>query len=347
MMTGKPSRAVTALTKYARLESQGLWRETPTAQRREVIVAFREATLVLTDPKRDLALSHWSLPAIERMNPGESPAIFAPGSDAAETLEIDDRDMIEALETVRGALRARQPKPGRLRGILLAGGTALVIGLGVFWLPDALLRHTASVLPAATRQAIGNAALGDVQRLTGSPCASPLGTFALTELGDKLFGKHKAQILIMRDGVETATHLPGGVILIGRRMVEDKNGPEALAGLAIMERLRAEARDPILPILRHAGLVATLRLLTTGTLPTGAVAGYGEAILREIPLAIPVDTALTRFRDVGVTSSPYAYLIDPTGRSTEPLIAGDPFKGLVPIPLMPDGDWVSLQEICS
>jgi len=346
-MTGRTPRALTALSKYARLESQGLWRETPTAQRREVIVAFREATLVLSDPKRDLALSHWSLPAIERLNYGQMPALFAPGSDAAETLEIEDDEMIQALETVRDALRARQPKPGRLRGILLTGGTALVIALGVFWLPDALLRHTASVLPAATLQAIGAAALEDVQRLTGSPCSSPLGTFALTELGDKLFGKHDSQILVMREGVETATHLPGGVILIGRRMVEDKNGPEALAGLAIMERLRAEVRDPIMPILRHAGLIATFRLLTTGTLPKDAVAGYGEAILRETPVAISVDDALTRFRDVGVTSSPYAYLIDPAGRSTEPLIAGDPFKGLIPIPLMPDGDWVSLQEICS
>lgn len=310
-------------------------------------MAFREATLVLSDPKRDLALSHWSLPAIERLNQGELPALYAPGSDAAETLEIEDDDMIVALETVRGTLKARQPKPGRLRGLLLTGGTALVIGLGVFWLPDALLRHTASVLPAATRQAIGRAALDDVQRLTGSPCASPLGTYALTELGDKLFGQHKAQILIMRDGVETATHLPGGVILVGRRMVEEKNGPEVLAGLAIMERLRAEARDPILPVLRHAGLMSTLRLLTSGALPGGAVAGYGEAILRETPIAIPVDTALGRFGELGITSSPYAYLLDPTGRSTEALIAGDPLKGLVPIPLMPDGDWVSLQQICS
>jgi hypothetical protein len=346
-MTGRTPRAVTALSKYARLESQGLWRETTTAQRREVVVAFREATLVLSDPKKDLALSHWSLPAIERLNPGEMPALFGPGSDASETLEIEDDEMIKALEMVRGALKARQPKPGRLRGILLTSGTALVVGLGVFWLPDALLRHTATVLPAATRQAIGRAALEDVQRLTGSPCASPLGTYALTELGDKLFGQHNAQILIMREGVETATHLPGGVILIGRRMIEDMNGPEVLAGLAIMERLRAETRDPMLPILRHAGLLSTLRLLTSGTLPNGVLAGYGEAILRETPVAIAADDALDRFRDAGVTSSPYAYMIDPNGISTQALIANDPLKGLIPIPLMPDGDWVSLQEICS
>ncbi|MFN4156509.1 MAG: hypothetical protein ACK4HF_17835 [Paracoccaceae bacterium] len=338
---------MTALKKYSRLESGGLWRDTPTSQRREVIVAFREATLVLSDPKSESALSHWSLPAIERLNPGETPALFAPGEDAIETLELDDRDMIVALETVRSALAGQRPKPGRLRGGLLGGGTFLVLALGAFWLPDALVKHTASVLPAATRAAIGQAALADVQRLTGSPCTTPLGTFALTALGDNLFGPHRARILILREGVARAAHLPGGTILIGRRVVEDEGGPEVLAGLALMERLRAEARDPILPVLKHAGLTATFRLLTSGILPDSAVAGYGEVLLQERPVAVPDDVALARFRAVGLSTLPYAYAIDPTGEATIGLIEADPLAGLVPEPLMADGDWVSLQDICT
>ena len=346
-MTAKAPRATTALKKYSRLESNGLWRDSPLAQRREVIVAFREATLVLSDPKSGSALSHWSLPAIERVNPGEVPALFAPGTEAIETLELDDRDMISALETVRNSVAGLRPKPGRLRGVLLTSGTLLVLGLGVFWLPDTLIRHTASVLPAATRAAIGQAALADVQRLTGSPCASPLGSFALTELGDRLFGPHRAQILILRDGVTQSAHLPGGTILIGRRMVEDVGGPEVLAGLALMERLRAEARDPILPVLEHAGLTATFRLLTSGTLPDSAVTGYGEGLLQTARAPVPDPIALARFKAAGVASSPYAYAVDPTGESTIALIEADPLAGLVPQPLMADGEWVSLQDICS
>lgn len=338
---------MTALRKYARLECAGLWRDSPTAQRREVIVAFREATLVLSDPKSESALSHWSLPAIERINPGETPALFAPGQDATETLELDDPDMISALETVRNAVVGLRPKPGRLRGFLLGSGTVLVLGLGLYWLPDALVRHTASVLPAATRAAIGQAALTDVQRLTGSPCASPLGSFALTALGDDIFGPHRAQILILRDGIKTSAHLPGGTILIGRAMVENQTGPEALAGLALMERLRSELSDPILPVLEHAGLTATFRLLTSGTLPDGSLAGYGEAFLQQPPVPIAEDIALARFKEAGLASTPYAYAVDPTGETTLGLIEADPFGGLVPEPLMPDGDWVSLQDICA
>ncbi|HEX9857058.1 MAG TPA: hypothetical protein VGA75_01800, partial [Paracoccaceae bacterium] len=62
---------MTALKKYQKLESPGLWRDTPDAQRREVVVNFGEASLVLSDPRNDSALSHWSLPAVERLNSGD------------------------------------------------------------------------------------------------------------------------------------------------------------------------------------------------------------------------------------------------------------------------------------
>ncbi len=69
---------MTALKKYQKLESTGLWRESARGQRREVIVNFGEASLVLSDPRSENALSHWSLPAVERLNPGEMPATLRP-----------------------------------------------------------------------------------------------------------------------------------------------------------------------------------------------------------------------------------------------------------------------------
>ena len=115
---------MTALTKYQRLECVGLWRLTASAQLREVVVGLRDTTLVLADPRTEMALSHWSLPSVERVNPGAMPALFTPGrlDDGApsETVEIEDPDMIAALDTVRTTLIRRRPKPGRLRGISLA-----------------------------------------------------------------------------------------------------------------------------------------------------------------------------------------------------------------------------------
>lgn len=337
---------MTALKKYQKLESPGLWREHPEAQRREVIVNFGEASLVLSDPRTETALTHWSLPAVERMNPGALPALYGPGADAPESLEIDDADMIAALETVRGALASARPRPGRLRGGLLAGATALVIGLGLFWLPGALVVHTAAVVPPATRSVIGALALEDLARIAGSPCSTPLGQRALDGLAARLFGADPPRLIILPGGGALSLHLPGRVVALNRALVEGQDGPEVAAGFALAEAARGELRDPLVPLLHYAGLTATFGLLTTGKLAPEAVAGYGEVILREAPLALDEGALLDRFDAAGVPSSPYAYAIDASGETTLGLIEADPHRNGAPRPILVDGDWISLQAIC-
>jgi hypothetical protein len=339
---------MTALKKYQRLECGGLWRETPQDQRREVLVRFGDATLVLSDPKSGTAISHWSLPAIERINRGEEPPIFAPGSDASESLELSDPEMIAALGAVRHAVQAAVARPGRLRGVLLGGGTLAVLAIAAIWLPGALVRHTASVVPPAQRADLGQRALDDLSRVTGATCRNQLGLQALASLSERVFGPVDTPILyVMPEGVEQPLHLPGDVIILPRRMIEQANGPEAVAGAALVERLRARAQDPIIPMLDHAGLRATLQLLTTADLPDDAIAGYGEALLRMAPAKLPDSEVLAAFETAQIPVTPYALAIDPQGATTAGLLAEDPYKGLAPSPLIPDESWVALQGICS
>ncbi|PZQ95969.1 MAG: hypothetical protein DI533_17680 [Cereibacter sphaeroides] len=338
---------MTALKKYQKLESPGLWRDRPEAQRREVVVAFGDASLVLSDPRTGSALSHWSLPAISRLNPGALPAIYAPDTETeAETLEIEDATMIGAIETVRGAIAGARSRPGRLRGLVLGSG-AIVIGLlAIFWLPQALITQTAALVPESKRAEIGRMALADVTRVTGMPCATPLGLRAEGKLAERVLGPGKGQILLMRDGVHPAAHLPGGFILLSRELVEVQDGPQVAAGFALAEYLRSQNADPLVPILRHAGLIATLRLLTTGTLPAGSVAGYGEKLLATPPEPLSDSDVLIAFTGAMLASSPYAYALDPSGETTLGLIEADPFRAETAPPILPDGDWISLQAIC-
>ena len=338
---------MTALKKYQRLESPGLWRDTPEAQRREVVVAFREASLVLSDPRTELALSHWSLPAVERLNPGSLPALYGPGLDSDETLELEDPDMIAALETIRGAVRKGTPRPGRLRGTLLAGGTLAILGIVAFFLPDALVRHTASVLPPATRAQIGTAALADISRLTGAPCATPLGDRALGLLSERLFGGAGVTLVVLPEGLQQAAALPGNILLLGLPMITAANTPDVPAGFAIAETLRADTDDPMVPILRHAGFAATVRLLTTGNLPEGALAGLGEAFLAADRPPLAEEALLSRFESAAVSSAAYGYALDPTGESTLGLIEADPYRIGTPRALLNAEDWASLQTICN
>lgn len=343
--------AMTALVKFARLEASGLWRAAPGQQRREVIVSLGEASLVLSDGRTETALSHWSLPAVRRVNPGALPALYSPspeGEAESETVEIEDADMIAAIETVRSAIDTRKPHPGRLRWGIFGGTLAVVLALGIFWLPGALVSHTAGVVPMAKRIEIGRLALDDVARFSGAPCTSRRGNAALVRLAERLFGNDGTRIVVLREGLAGAAHLPGRIILIGRPLVEAHDAPEVAAGHILAERLAAEARDPLIPALRWAGLRASFRLLTTGNLPEGAMAGYGERVLtRPAPPPEDMETLLARFITAHVASTPYALVLDPGGESTLPLIEADPQKRGQATAILPDEDWISLQSICA
>lgn len=339
---------MTAVTKYRKLEARGLWRELPEGQRREVVVNLGDQTLILTDPRSDTALSHWSLPAVMRANPGEMPALYLPGEDASETLEIDDTDMIAALETVHAAIVRAQPRPGRLRGVMLGSALVAIAAVFFFWLPDALVRHTASVLPPATRAEIGRLELADITRIAGAPCKAAPGLAALDRLAQRLFGpKDTPQLVVLREGVTGAVALPGNQIVLPEALLVVPDGPEIAAGHLLAARLRAEAGDPVLELLRYAGSVATLRLLTTGALPQGALTGHAETLLQASPAPVPDEALLAAFSAAQVASSPYAYALDQTGETTLGLIEADPMAGTTPRPILPDADWVSLQDICT
>lgn len=340
--------AKTALKKYQKLECSGLWRENAEGQRREVIANLGATSLILSDPKRETALSHWSLPAVKRLNPGEMPALFAPDAAEGETLEIDDNEMIVALETVHSAIRAARPHPGRLRNSLLGSVALGILAIGIFWLPDALEEHTASFLPRTTRQDIGRAALADLTRLTGQPCSAKNGQAALTKLASRVFGPDSGiELIIVRTGLAQAQNLPGRIIVLPEALLAEQDGPEVAAGFALAARVSAEMNDPMIRLLHHAGIGATFRLLTTGALPQTAISGYGEELVATAP-AVPTDSILlSRFEAAGIATTPYATARDPSGATTANLIEADPFSNVIPPALLPDGDWVSLQDICT
>jgi hypothetical protein len=328
---------MTALTKYVRLEAPGLWRADAGAQRREVVVQLGDASLTLLDLRSGRALSHWSLPAVVRLNPGDLPARYAPApGGAGEALELDEPAMIEALETVRGAIEAARPHPGRLRLAILAASVAALAALVALWLPAALARHAAAVLPPATRAEIGRIALADLARVTGAPCTAPAGLRAARRLGERLFGPQGGEVVVVREGIGGALELPGGILVLDLRTIMATDSPDVAAAHLLAARLRAEAVDPLLPVLRWSGLAAMLRLLATGGLPRPAVEGYGAHRLRAGQAPLPAAQLAARAQAVGLDLGPYA--------RTLALEVAQP--DLAPRPVLSDADWISLQAIC-
>ncbi|MDD9742650.1 MAG: hypothetical protein RID15_07050 [Marinovum algicola] len=339
---------MTALKEFQRLEAQGLWRATEGAQRRHVVVSLGEATLVLSD-MNDQALAHWSLAAVERANPGQRPARYFPNGDPGEELELDDdaNDMIDAIERLRREIIRRRPRQGRLRWGLGATAMAAFLGLAVFWLPDALVAHTMRVVPDVKRDAIGRALLTEISRVSGPACRSDTAVAQLRMLSRRVLGPERAgDLVVLRASSRATAHLPGGFILLDRRVLEDTEDPEAAAGYVLVENLRAQAEDPLEALLRQAGMMATARLLTTGQLPDEALERFAVTLMAGSPEPLPDRRVIEAFHAARLHTAPYAYAVDFTGETTLPLIEADPLEDADAAPVMSDNDWLRLQAIC-
>lgn len=339
---------MTALSKYQRLEAAGLWRPDEQTQRVDVIVSIGDATLVITD-MRDRALAHWSLAAVERANPGETPAIYHPDGDPGETLELPEgeTEMIAAIETLRSVIEGGRSHPGRLRLVMLLLSFATLAALAVFWLPGAARDHALRVVPQVKRAEIGAALLENMQVVTGPPCQQIGADGALARLAARLPAPGgPGSLLVMRSGVEEAVHLPGGTILLSHELVEDHESPDVLAGYVIAERLRVQLHDPLADVLDFGGLGASIRLLATGEMDADLLRSYARHLLTTPPRPVPDPVMLAGFETWKVRATPYAYARDITGETTLGLIEADPFAGGAPAPVLIDADWLRLQEIC-
>jgi hypothetical protein len=335
---------MTALSQYARLEATALWRATPDAQRREVVISLGDATLVIKDMK-DQALAHWSLAAIERANPNALPAIYHPDGDAGETLEIDEHEteIIEAIEKLRRAITRARPRPGRLRWLGMLVSVAVVAAIAVFWLPDALQDHTLRVVPKVKRAQIGADLLKRIERVSGSTCSDTNGRAALAQLSTRL---EAGTLAVLPNMTRPSLHLPGGLVVLNRSVIEDHEEPDVAAGFVVTELTHRDAKDPLRDVLQIAGLRENFRLLTTGDLAPKALDAYAEHLMTQRPSRPDLTPHLARFKTAALRSTPFAYALDITGETTLPMIEGDPMNGRLTEPLMSDADWLRLQNIC-
>ncbi|QDY68541.1 hypothetical protein [Qingshengfaniella alkalisoli] len=336
---------MTALTQYERLEAPGVWRESAQAQRKNVFVSLGDATLIIRD-SAETVLAHWSLPAVERSNSKSDPAIFTPAPGSEEILEIDDPTMIDAIETVRHAVKRSGRPSGTLRKIAFAAIALACIAVGVVWLPDAVTRHTAQALPDPTRAAIGQKMLSELEKVTGQACAGREGRATLANLLNRLFSGEQWKVVIVPSGPALATHLPGQTLLARADLITKHTEADALASALLVEAEEARQSDPMVKLMTQMGMGAALSLLTTGALPDKKVADYADDFLIRDTSTLTTDTTIGLLESVGISSRPYAYALDDSGETTLALIEADPFPAGTPEPLMSDSDWLRLQGVC-
>lgn len=333
---------MTVLAKYQRLEAEGIWRSGAEAQRRDVIISIGDATITIS-AANGTALTHWSLPAMERVNPGERPALYRPSGDSPETLEVAEDEMTDALEQVLKAIRRGARGASPLRRLATVGIALVILGAAALWLPSATIRYAASLVPEVARTSIGASLLDEMDRVTGAPCASPAGLRALDNLALRLFDADGPDLVVLASTLRETSHLPGGTILISHTLVEDFETPEVLAGYVLAEDIRMGQEDPLARLLDFAGLRAALGLLLQGKVPETAMKRMAEGVVASTPGVVSDGDLLTRLEARQVPAKPYALARDFSGRSTAALIEANLPAGPL---VLEDGDWIALQRIC-
>jgi hypothetical protein len=335
-----------ALTRFRTLQGAGLWRPDPATQRRDVAVSLGAASLTLRDSRSGAVLAHWALGALRRMNPGGMPALYrlaGTGDAEGESLETDDTLLIEGLEAVLAALNP--PPRGRwLRWGVLAAGLALVVG-GLLALPHALVQRAAAIAPDAMRGQIGREALDLLTRpgAAGRLCSDASGRQVLTLLRNRVLGPDWRVLVIEGISGFEAAHLPGRIVLLERALVERVDSPEALAGWLLVQEVNHRDRDPMLDVLRHAGTRATLGMLTSGTLPEGALSGYAEGRLARPPVWPDAGAVAARMQALGLGFAPFVASLPPSAARMAAVLAAGPETGAA---LLTDGEWITLQAVC-
>ena len=286
----------------------------------------------------------------ERLFPHEFFWRILDSDELKASFQIDPKNswMIAAMEKLRGAIARRRPRPGRLRAVSFGAIISGIAALGVFWMPDAMVRHPLSVVPAARKATIGEAMLDEMRRMTGPRCTEASALPALGRLANRLQdASGKAPTLaVISTGVTGVKALPGGLLLVDRRLIEEEEAPDALAGYILAAMDASRLKTPLEGLLESSGIVATFQLLTTGELPPDAMREYSETLLAAPWPPIHPTDLLGAFRRNEVRSTPFANRLPEGHPEIQTLKAKDPYPEAAPRPVLDDADWVRLQGIC-
>ncbi|MXU65379.1 hypothetical protein [Oceanomicrobium pacificus] len=343
---------MTALDQYERLEAVGLWRETPQAAPREVIVSFGNATLVLSDMK-DVTLTHWSLTATRRFAEDETGVTFSPDSDGAEALTIADPLMIEAIERISTAARSL---PERRRPVWpwVAGGlfAALVVA-AVMVGPEIAGSLLRGKIAPVQRDRIGIQIVAEMRESGQTICRNRRGQTALDRIVARVAPGSGWSARVFRHHAARIFAIPGQRLMISSGLVAGARDPDALAGWIALEIEEAALEAPLDALLADDSLVEQIDVLRRGGLDAAerqaAIDTYLSMPLADRPEADPA--TMERLAAADLPTVPLSTALAWAAPDPDRVAAMRRANTIDPdspyTPSLDDFSWITLQAICA
>lgn len=371
---------MTALKRYDLLEAEGRYFDGKTAQPRDVVVKFGDASLMILD-MQDMPITHWPLATLRDLGAAGPGLSLIPDFGSDERLSISDSDMIEAIRTICPRLDEGEPV-GERRWLRVAAWAGLALGsvyLIIFHLLPAISDQLAELIPPEAEAAMGEEMVDEFAKILSGfeePrfCSTPDGDRALQKMvarAEAVANPHlPLTVQVLDHKMVNAFALPGGQIVLFRGLIDKAGSPEEVAGVLAHEIGHVVNRDPTRIALRSAGSAGLLGLLLGDFTGATVTVALSEALLqsgyRREAEAAADDFANAALSAQGLPTKPFAGFFlklneqvgerpefmthlashpDLRGRA-EKAKAADQVGDQPFTPALDDQDWVALQEIC-
>ena len=123
-----------------------------------------------------------------------TPTLMELYPDAEESIEIDDRTMLEALLKVKKEISQSAPHPGKLRLILAIALITILSILSLFLGPQAITSYAGKILPNTKQLQLSEEIEQRIGQLAGPYCETPEGKSAAQKLIERLKIKNLTKI---------------------------------------------------------------------------------------------------------------------------------------------------------
>ncbi len=235
---------MTALKKYARLESSGLWKESQKASFIEVLITFGKTSLILSDYK-DNPLTHWSLTAIKLASRNQDEAIFSTGFEDGESLLIRDKHMIDAL-LLFIYKEDKKYKYNTIFSYLVFFGLFTFLAALILYFPSRTQELAVSIISKQHERQLIEPYLKTHIKTAGGICGSAETDRIMRNILNLVEGEQNfLSVSIIRDQKMNALHLPSGLILISDEFIKSDTSQGKLISLLNSELPEAIKRKPL------------------------------------------------------------------------------------------------------
>ncbi len=339
-MLKEKKRASERLVDFELLECLGIWHQLPNDPGMEVVIKIDASMLTLIS-KGNQVIVQWSCDAIRRKRQRGLPAIYSPDSEFEETLEVSDSTAISVLDDIIASYNEQLSRSGlSLRGVALFMVILALIVVPAVAFFDRIAPHVAGLVSYRQQSEIGERVFAALADERGGECRSGKGLQSISVLERRIFPDARYRLRIVADRAVRSLMLPGSIIVVGASVLEEFDGPEVVAGYALLELAAAETSGPFDRFLSHAGIgVATYLALERG-IDDRPVIEYSRSLPEENPAVVDDARLLEEFTRAGFSSTPFGRVADRAG-----LVADEPGDNPYE-PLMTDSQWLRLRDIC-